>query len=216
VDLNDPHNTGKSRNTPFINRVFTPDEQKQIFCSDDQDAILWALWAGKETAYKIISKDDPGVSSAPRRYEVRLFRYQESDGETCLLPDTSHADGFVETPNGRVHIRIFINHDYAHCIGTADSAETIDSVVWHTDEISSDRQSLPDHESIFVRNALKEHLSALCDTSPEDIEIRRVKDQQRLGPPMIYINGRKSEIDISLSHDGRFAAYAFAANNVNH
>jgi hypothetical protein len=102
-----------------------------------------------------------------------------------------------------------MTRDYIHCIGTADSAGAIDSVVWHADPIGPAPQSSPDHESLCVRYALKKHLSAHVDQDPEDIEIRRAKGPRGLGPPLVYINGRQSDIDISLSHDGRFAAYAF-------
>lgn len=174
------------------------------------------MWAGKEAAYKIISKDDPVVSSTPRRYEVSLFRNRKSDGETGHSRANTRVDGFVETPNGRVHIRVFMDHDCIHCIGTADSPETMDSVVWSADEISRNHDAAPDHESVFVRDALKRHLSVLCNTTPEDIEIRRGKTPRGLGCPIAYINGDQSEFDISLSHDGRFAAYAFAPKNIRH
>ena len=209
MDLNDPNNRGKSLNTRFVNRVFTPDEQRQIFNSPHPDTVLWALWAGKETAYKIICKDDPGVSSSPRLYEVSLFQDWDSDREECLFNGKSSFDGCVDTPNGRVHIRVFITRDYLHCTGTADSVEAMDSVVWHTDNIGPVPQSSPDYESMCVRNALKKHLSAYVDQGTNNIEIIREKGPRGLGPPLVYINGRQSDIDISLSHDGRFAAYAF-------
>jgi phosphopantetheinyl transferase (holo-ACP synthase) len=200
---------GKSLNTRFINRVFTPNEQRRIFNSPHPDTILWALWAGKETAYKIVCKDDPCVPSSPRLYEVSLFQDRDSHEEDCFFNGKASFDGGVDTPNGRVHIRIFITRDYVHCTGCTDSAKAIDSVVWHTDNIGPVPQSSPDYESTCVRNALKKHLSAYVDRETKDIEIRREKGPRGLGPPLVYINGRQSAIDISLSHDGRFAAYAF-------
>jgi hypothetical protein len=88
----------------------------------------------------------------------------------------------------------------------------MDTLVWHVDRISPDSQASLDYESAFVRKALKLRLSKCYDESPENIEVRRVKSSYGLGPPFICINGKPAAIDVSLSHDGLFAAYVFAAN----
>ena len=209
MDLTDPHNMGKSRNTRFINRVFTPREQELISRAENQDAVLWALWAGKETAYKLIKKHDPSVTSVPRLYEVSLASAEESVG---LSPGSNALTGFVATPHGSVQIKVFITSDYVHCIGTTSASDEMDALVWHVDRISPDSQSCPDYESIFVRKALKLRLSKCYNESPENIEIRRVKSPYGLAPPFVCINGEPAAIDVSLSHDGLFAAYAFAVN----
>jgi phosphopantetheinyl transferase (holo-ACP synthase) len=195
----------------FVNRVFTCSERKQIFDSPDPDTILWALWAGKETAYKIISKHC-SVSSSPRLYEVRLSRTERHD---IFHPEGKALSGWVDTPRGSCHIRAFIARDHVHCIGNSVSSEAMDSVIWRVDRIDSAPDDEPDFESTAVRKALKKHLSASCNKNLEDIEIRREKGLQGLGPPVVYINGRRADIDISLSHDGRFAAYSFVINSMS-
>jgi hypothetical protein len=91
----------------------------------------------------------------------------------------------------------------------------MDALVWHVDRMSPDTCVSPDYESAFVRKALKLRLSTYYDESPENIEIRRVKSSYGLGPPFVCINGEAAEIDISLSHDGLIAAYAFVTNTGN-
>ena len=199
---------GKGRNTRFINRVFTPNEQRQIFNSPHPDATLWALWAGKETAYKIISKRN-SVSSSPRLYEARLSRTERPERPDSCFSEGKALSGLVDTPHGTCYIQVIITGDYIHCIGNSVSSEAMDSVIWRVDRIDPFSGDAPDFESMAVRKALKKHLSASCNKSTEDIEIRRAKGPRGLGPPFVYINGRQSDIDISLSHDGRFAAYAF-------
>jgi phosphopantetheinyl transferase (holo-ACP synthase) len=209
VDLTDPHNKGKSRNLRFVNRVFTLSEQKQIFNSTTPDTITWALWAGKETAYKIISKCHPSASSTPRLYEVLLdwndisHEPVECFGEDCVI------SGTVDTPYGHIHIRIFVTPEYVHCVGATVPLETTDAVVWHVDRIRSVSEASPANESLCVREALKKHLSAYVDENPEGIEIRREKGSHGLQPPFVYLHGRRNDTDISLSHDGMFTAYAF-------
>jgi phosphopantetheinyl transferase (holo-ACP synthase) len=209
VDLTDPHNMGKSRNPRFVNRVFTTSEQGQIFNSANTDTMTWAIWAGKETAYKIVSKCDPSASSTPRLYEVSLDCTDKFSKSDAFPAGGSSISGSVDTPYGQIYIRIFVTCDYVHCVGATAPLETTDAVVWHVDRISPDSEVSPAYESMFVRDALKKHLSAYVDESPEDMEIRREKGTNGLNPPFVYLNGRRDEIDISLSHDGAFAAYAF-------
>jgi hypothetical protein len=173
---------------------------------------LWALWAGKEAAYKLVKKHDPSATSVPRLYKVSLDCVEGSVG----LSHGSYAlTGFVDTPYGRIQIKVFITSDYVHCIGTTSTPDEMDALVWHVDRMSPDTRVSPDYESAFVRKALKLRLSTYYDESPENIEIRRVKSSYGLGPPFVCINGEAAEIDISLSHDGLIAAYAFATNTGN-
>jgi hypothetical protein len=209
VDLRDPQNVGKSQNTRFINRVFTPNEQKLISNASNQDAMLWSLWAGKETAYKVIRKSFPSANSVPRSYRVSLDFAEETDKSGELPAVDSAVTGFVDTPYGKVYIKIFMTSDYVHCIGTASALKEIDSLVWHVDRISPDSEALPDYESMFVRKALKNHLADYINQNPEVIEIHREKGSNGLEPPFVCINGRKAGLDISLSHDGMFTAHAF-------
>ncbi|MEN6320208.1 MAG: 4'-phosphopantetheinyl transferase superfamily protein [Syntrophaceae bacterium] len=213
MDLNDPHNTGKSRNLRFVNRVFTPGEQELIFDSAKPDTMAWALWAGKETAYKIINKCYPSASSVPRLYTVHLDQRDETSNSGDFPAAGSTATGSVDTPYGNVHIKIFITSDYVHCIGTTSSLENIESLIWHVDRISPDSELISDYESLFVRKALKRRLLAYCNRDAKDIDIRREKGPHGLGPPFVCINGTPAEIDISLSHDGVFTAYAFVEND---
>jgi len=126
-----------------MDRVFTPDEKRLIRGSSDPDRVLWSLWAGKETGYKALRRRYPAVSSAPRRYEVRL---------SCT-DDTVSESGTVHTPCGPVAIRFCITGDYVHCIGaTAD--EEMDAIICDVRKIPRD-QSLSDGESAFVREMAK-------------------------------------------------------------
>ena len=212
MDLTDPQNMGKSRDTRFINRVFTLHEQELISRAENQDAVLWALWAGKEATYKLVKKHNPSATSVPRLYKVSL---DCAEGSVGLCPGSDAITGFVDTPYGRIEIKVFITSDYVHCIGTTSTPDEMDALVWHVDRISPDSQASPDYESAFVRKALKLRLSAYFDECAEDIEIRRVNSSYGLGPPFVCIKGEPAAIDISLSHDGLLAAYAFATTAGN-
>jgi hypothetical protein len=181
-----------------MRRVFTPDERERITRARRPDALLWSLWAAKETAYKIVSKITPGVSSVPGIYEVTY------DGEA-----EETISGAVNTPCGKVIIQSFVNHDYIHCIGIGESGKGIRDVIWGVDEITGGEKTAANYESLCVRETAGKRLAAYLGGEPGEIDILRPERSSGLGPPLVFFRGIRAGLDISLSHDGRFAAYAF-------
>ena len=192
---------GKSRDIRFINRVFTPDEQKQLLDSTNPDTMLWALWTAKETAYKIASKSHAAVFSVPRAYKVNF------EADLAELDENSAVSGVVETSCGPIQMKVFQTCDFVHCIGTTGTFKAIDSIIWGVQRINTSM-----NESFFVRKAARKSLSLYLNHNPDEIEIRRLRGPYGLEPPIVYVKDRRAMIDISLSHEGRFVAYAFTAD----
>ena len=201
VDLKTPEAIGKSTDTRFIKRVLTPCEQQMLHHSEHPDTLVWALWAAKETAFKTISKSYPNISSAPGRYPVILDSKKSSH---C-------SKGEVMTPNGSVAIRIDFHEDYIHCIGIFSLADNLDSVVSGIGEIDTNTlagqmDSISEKESSAVRRLAKKGIASYLQLNEQDIQIIRRK---KVHPPTVLAKGKIKNMEISLSHDGRFAAYAF-------
>lgn len=199
VDLTSPDTMGKSRDTRFINRVFTQGEKKRILNSANPDTMLWALWAGKEASYKAVSKSHPAVSSVPHAYEVSL-----AEDITGLS-----VSGVVETPGGSIPVKIFKTNDSVHCIATTGTSGSIDSVIWGVQHIAGGARSPQHSVSSAVREAAKKHLSSYFNLNSAEIEIRRPRGACGLGAPIVYVKDCRATVDISLSHEGEFVAYAF-------
>jgi phosphopantetheinyl transferase (holo-ACP synthase) len=203
VDLKTTDAPGETDNIKFIKRVLCQDEQEIAFNSDRPGIFVWAFWAAKETAYKAIRKTHPGVSSAPRRYPVVI-----TSGK-----DSNHMAGEVNTPKDPVAVRISIHADYIHCIGANDPKRGLDRIVWDVQKMDADEKfetgSPSNRESAQVRNLAKKQMALSLNCHPDDIRIIRHRFSFGLGPPVVYIKGKERNIDLSLSHDGRFAAYAF-------
>lgn len=202
VDLTVPESIGKSRDGRFLNRVFTPDEKALIGrMGTFNDAVLWALWAGKEGAYKAVSKNNPDISSSPRCYRVQ---FREDDPECHLLQDQEAVlTGSVETPAGAISFRTLITPSYVHClaiVGTCSPGREILSRVFHLDGLSDPSSS--------VRSAANERLASFLGVDPSVIEIRRFRVSRGAGPPRVLVAGQETDIDISLSHDGSYGAFA--------
>jgi len=193
VDLREPANTGKSQDSRFLKKILTDVEIDFVKNAENSDEALWSFWACKETAYKVIKKTFPGIAFLPRQWQVTF-------GKT----KSKKSDGLVKVPDtGDVYIRLFSNPDYIHCVGTDKLAVP--------DKIICGVENLPDEEtdpSLFSRFCLAQSLAERFSLNFHQIKIKRTRTKGELQPPRVYIDGRKTDIDISLSHDGRFVAYA--------
>ena len=198
VDLTDPGNIGKSGDDRFLQRVFTSTERACIAAAAAPDVMLWALWAAKETAYKIASKVDLLAVFTPRLYPVVLSPCD--DGPT--------RSGMVDTPQGPVAVRVSIAPDYLHCIGATPSPGILDHVLWDIERLSPAKAGGDHDPSLAVRRLAGRRLAGLLDVSVADIDIRRFQDIDKWGPPTTYVEGEPARFDLSLSHDGAFVACA--------
>lgn len=201
VDLSSPHARGKAENRRYVTRVLTLSEQKRLFCSSSQDMLLWTFWAAKESAYKAISKCGHEAAFSAKDYEVFL---------DCM-GDISMLNGFVETPKGKVSVLIRRNSDFIHCVGT--TKQLPDGIVYGVKKITDNgslnysRSSVL--ESALVRSAARKSIASNYNKKFDDILIQPSDTASRLRYPEAFIFSEKKRIDISLSHDGRFVAYAF-------
>lgn len=202
VDLNRPGTTGRARDSRFVDRVLTPGEKERLYGHKDPDRLLWAFWAAKESAYKAVSKTNREISSAPRRYPVTLF----PGISKSLIP------GNVLTPAGPVAVRIFIGEGHVHCIGTTGGLPDLDRSFHAIKKVCP----APGNESIRVRELAKERIAQHLDMAPHDIRIQRPLENGRPGPPVIRIRNRKPPMDISLSHHGRYLAFAAFGKGADH
>jgi hypothetical protein len=207
VDLHTPEARGKSGDIRFMERVLTAPEQRAIRRSAQPDRLLWAFWAAKETAYKVLSKRYPSVSSAPGRYSVALDF--DADADHITRP----VEGVVHTPGEPVAVRVISHPDYIHCIGGYLRSGNLYSMEWGIGTIdasceSGGAESVSERESRMVRFLAAARIAGILGCDPQDIIIKRQNHSSRNGPPKVYVKGKPAGIDISLSHDGRFAAFA--------
>jgi len=185
---------GKSRYSRFLKKILTDAEIEFIKNAENPDAALWSLWACKETAYKVIKKSFPDTAFIPRRWPVTFNKTK-----------TKYLDGEVMIPDaGGVFIRLFSNPEYVHCIG-ADNPAQLNKLIWSV-EVLPEEETNP---SVFSRHCLAQSLAQHFSLNLHQIKIVRKRKNGELQPPCVYVDGGKTDIDISLSHDGRFVAYAY-------
>lgn len=198
VDLREPANAGKSRDSRFLKKILTSVEIEFVQNAENPDKSLWSLWACKETAYKFKKKSCADAAFLPRLWKVILKN-----------PESACSDGEVKITDAEtVYIRLFSHSRYVHCVG-ADSPADLDRLVCKVEALPEKENEKRIDPSLFVRKCLALSIADFFRLNLSDIKINRVQDKSELQPPHVYIAGKKSDIDISISHDGHLVAYAF-------
>ncbi len=195
VDLKEPANAGKSKNSRFLKKILTDAEIEFIKNAENPESALWSLWVCKEAAYKVKKKSFPDIPFIPRRWQIVFNK-----------PQSIFSDGEVIIPGkGSVYIRLASNLQYVHCAGT-DSFAALDKLIWSVNVLPEKKQINP---SLCLRDLLGQKLAQHFYLNFHQIKIKRTRENGELLPPCVYVGGRRTDIDVSLSHDGRFVAYAF-------
>lgn len=210
-------NLRKSTDSRFLKKILTDDEISLLKSSSAPDAALWAMWACKEAAYKVALKMSGAASFMPRRWTILWETVPENSHTVHHLPsgfpkagrDDGGWSGFVRIPDFcKVFFRLNTTPQYVHSIAS-ESREVLEGVLWRIDELPQASSQTQADPSSFVRSRLINHLAALPGLGGQKIEIIRLSQNGQPGPPLVYLNGRLSTIDISLSHDGDFTAFCY-------
>ncbi len=202
VDLADAENIGKSTDELFCRRVFNVGELKLIAASIRPDSFLWAIWAAKEAAYKAISRSDPAVCSIPKKYPVIIETESVGPISICLKGILTSLNGKVKTPRGELTVHISMDEDMVYALA-ARTAEALTRIVSRVERVDAAKDDLSD----VARKFLLEEIAQRLDCRTDDLSI--VKEKRGPGAPFIVFRGNQLPAEISLSHDGRFVAFAF-------
>jgi phosphopantetheinyl transferase (holo-ACP synthase) len=182
VDLGDPESRAEGRHPRFDGRVFDGTERALIEASPQRERTRWLLWAAKESAYKAARKEDPRTVFVPSRFVVWL---------------EGHPRVTVAVSDRRFHVDLVASADHVHAVARAagDSRRDICTAVAKLPELVTGNEA--------VRWLAIATLSRLLGVPPGDLAIRR---EGRI--PTLYLRGRRSPADLTLSHHGRFVAFA--------
>ncbi len=195
VDLSDPENVGKSRDRRFCRRVFNDDELALAAASLQPDTMLWAIWAAKEAAYKAVSRIDASVCSIPKKFPVVLEPSIPAIGNVSMK-------GIAASPLGDVFVRISAEDGRLHAVA-AETMETLERVIVRVETVPT----CGDDPSEFARKILREEIARRLACPFDDLAV--LKENERPWAPYIVYRNARLPVQISLSHDGRFAAVAF-------
>lgn len=185
VDLNLAFSTTNRNRKGYLQKLFTTPEQAIILNSSDPDKDLWLLWAMKEATYKAHQRR----FNLPRSFNPTRF--------SCEIGERRGTSvyGIVKVETLIYFTKTSVKTDYLHSIS---SAEKDIKYIARTMSDSSD-----------IRSSVIHKMSELKDLPKEKIIIK--KDQNFI--PHISLENQLLEQSFSLSHHGRFSAYALALMN---
>ena len=208
VDLARQPNGRKSADSRLLKKILTDTEIDQTGYSADPEAVLWSFWAAKEAAYKVLLKKNGHAAFIPNRWSVRYRDFQGLyEGDFALR--SGCREGEVMIPGaGRVFVRLFAFPSYLHCIAS-DSAGGMNHMIACVDQLPRQEEFLPADPSLFVRSCLLSNLAGHLQLPEGSMKIVRQPGKNGLGPPLLYIEGMESAMDLSISHDGNYVAYAY-------
>jgi len=185
VDLHDCDADISSYRPGFDARVFSQAERAAIARRELGEATRWLLWAAKEAAYKAAKQMNADTIYSPRAFEVLC----EKRWAEYFMPVRHVSGPFVvvlEPDHERVHaVAARSSSEYGHVIrGVAPCSE-------------------PANASQEVRRLACEAIARKLDVPSEGIEVRR---EGRI--PSLYLDAQPLCMSLSLSHHGRWLAFA--------
>lgn len=181
VDLGQPSTQPGAQHPRFDARVFTERERALIAAAATPNA-RWKLWAAKEAAFKAAKKLDPSVVWAPARFEVTL---------------TAPLAGSVRHGGRSFALRLLENDQLVHAL--AQQGTLAEDVLCGVAERAGADESAA--ASAFACGEIAARLG---------VPVRRVTIAKRGRVPVLCVDGAPARADLSLSHHGRFVAYACA------
>lgn len=184
VDLLDRPRASARHRERFIQRVLAESERSFFSARGSPEPLLWSLFAAKEAAFKVVCKLGPPPVFAHRKFVVAddlgSVRYAEWTLQLALDADAE-----------RVH---------AVCATFAPVPRGRVERVGAGEDLSAAARAL-----------LLREVSARVGCATEALEVVREPDPRRwdgLGPPRVLCGGAVLPLDVSLSHDGGFVAWA--------
>ncbi|MBN1474148.1 MAG: 4'-phosphopantetheinyl transferase superfamily protein [Syntrophaceae bacterium] len=198
MDLKQPDNLKASMDSRFPKKVLTVAEIEFVQNAQNPAQALWSFWACKETAYKVIKKIRPDASFLPRQWDV------------CLSPPARHyIDAIVlVSENQTIYSRLFLDDDYVHCVGS-EVTEALDGVICEVIKLPAGNNGETENGHSFLRECASRKIAQHFHLNSSDLKIERQRAGGELSPPHVLKGDSRLAIDLSLSHDGRFGAYAF-------
>lgn len=180
VDLRDSETRDGPSHAGFDARVFAASERAMLAASATPNRLRWTLWAAKEAAYKLGVKRTPELIFSPRRFVVQL-RDERNAG--------------VVYPGGEVEVALRDDGEFVHAIATERNARRVVSGMARA-EIGAD-------SSAQVRQLAREQVATHLGVDPGMLRIGR-----RGRVPTLEKRDGKRSFDLSLSHHGRYLAFA--------
>lgn len=221
VDLADPRTHGKAVDRRFVDRVLDDVEASVLRASPNPDVELWSLWACKEAAFKTATK----LRGSPPVFRHAAFRVRWDGPRQEGEPDT----GRVDYDQWSIPVTVLHRPDvvqavaYTHQPPTDVSEEIVlglelldePEALWSqplerllSHFSSREADAVRARPSAAVRIGARATLADMMRIDESRIEIVCDPGLPGRRPPRVFVDGSPADADVSLSHHGRWIAWA--------
>jgi phosphopantetheinyl transferase (holo-ACP synthase) len=209
VDLDDPTLRGKPAHARFLERVLAPSERETVSGAEDPHLALWTCWAAKEAAYKVVTK----LRGEPPVFVHRAFVATDEavEYEELTIPIHVRRDGPA------LHVVAAVGADPSGVLAATsrvlapgapwDGASLEDLLPRFTAREVDAVHSLP---SAAVRLGARAALAGALAVMEHRLEIVCAPGYTGRRPPAVLLDGESGPADVSLSHHGKWIAWAIA------
>jgi hypothetical protein len=184
VDLGDPEARLCGLHPRWVERVFGAAERTALDASPSRHLLHWALWAAKESAYKARKRLEPGTVFSPKEFEVELRSLPATDGV---------AVGRVVHRGDVFALEVHVDGATVHAVTTSEKG-TVERVRSRVERARCD-------PGVEARRLAATAIGSALGLDPTGL---RIVDR----PPVAMHGGRRLDVGLSLSHHGRFVAFA--------
>lgn len=235
VDLTAARAKGMAAKHRFVQRVFTDVERAEILTGPDPDLEVWLAWAAKEAAYKVVSKlDGEAPLFVHRAFEVAWDRSPERGTDPARRGTVRHEGRTLGVRTvgkrdvGYVHALSWPTEDQRPA-GTDPEADPPLGARWTVERLDrvnapwlgsfealtarlSERECDAVHSlaSAAVRIGARAEIASVLGIDGTRAEIVCQPGPTGRRPPRILVDGTPATLDVSLSHDGPWIAWALA------
>jgi phosphopantetheinyl transferase (holo-ACP synthase) len=190
VDLEDAEARLDGLHPRFEQRVFTEAERAALAGSPCRLRLHWALWAAKESAYKALKQLDPALVFSPRELEVALDPGARGGPRARDL-----VTGRVVRGSLGLDVQIRFCGESVHAIARSRASGPA--------RFLSTVEAAREDAGVAVRRLAASAIGATLGLEPAELRISG-------RPPLVLRGGERLDLSLSLSHHGRFVAFAAA------
>lgn len=212
VDLDDPTLRGKTGHARFLERVLAPVEREAVLRAEDAHVALWTCWAAKEAAYKVVTKLEGEPPVFVHRAFVSTDTAVEYQGRTIPF--------HVRRNGPALHVVAAIDLDPSEVTGGAERLDAAGAAWAGPLEAILPRFTAREADAVHsvpsaaVRLRARAALAQAMDVTEGRLEIVCAPGHTGRRPPSVLLDGEAAPADVSLSHHGRWIAWAIARNQL--
>ncbi|MEO8398666.1 MAG: 4'-phosphopantetheinyl transferase superfamily protein [Ignavibacteriaceae bacterium] len=178
----------------FLKKIFTEKEQFFIASSDDPNLTVWLLWSMKESAYKIFVQQ-----SSKRFYSPLKFECTQINNSSEVF----NAQVFYENIKYEITSKVLNEGIFTTAFLNTNEAEQL---IFH-ENLEINYKSFRDRRK-KINSALLNNVAEKINKPAANLVIKKDK----FDIPYLFENESRLDASVSISHHGRYAAYAVELN----